>query len=105
MLCCSSDATLSMYDLDDEPTKKNRKIDAIAYEQRSIGEGANKTQGHSKFITSAQWFPGDTGMFLTSSRDASVMVYAYYRALVKVVVKGHSHTPSSFVDLGYKLLL
>ena len=62
------DGSISLFDLEE---RKRSIIKNIAYR----GKRSDSNNNHSKYISSIEWFPWDTGAFITSSMDHSVRIW------------------------------
>jgi DNA excision repair protein ERCC-8 len=80
LLAGSSDATLSIYDL----TKWGREQQEIGHTSRNLykpiaqslrATSNRQANGHSSSIVKAEWYAFDTGAFVSSSSDGSLLVW------------------------------
>ena len=63
-----------------DSNERNRRFGYSARHQPSLGglsarPRAKKTGGHFKMVTTVQWFPEDSGMFITSGMDGAVKMW------------------------------
>ncbi|KAL2914000.1 hypothetical protein HK105_206443 [Polyrhizophydium stewartii] len=69
LLAARTDRSISVYDLDDQSELFNN--------MRSVRRAAVISSGlaHAARISAVQWFPGDTGLFVSASLDRTVKVW------------------------------